>query len=94
MLFACVDKLSLICISSASFIMALPDGSRVRGDREILQCTIRIGDRDWFTDLIVMQLAHEDEVILGMDWLRRYLDVLDVHQRTVTLTVDDGTTHV
>ena len=40
-----------------------------------------------------MKLASFDDVILGMDWMRRYGAVLDM-KRKVTVTADDGTEHV
>ena len=36
MSYACVDRLQLKCSTSASFVVGLPDGSKIRGDREIL----------------------------------------------------------
>ena len=41
-----------------------------------------------------MKLASFDDVILGMDWMRRYGAVLDMKRNTVTVTADDGTEHV
>ena len=35
-----------------------------------------------------------DDIILGMDWMRRYRAVLDIHSGIVTVTADDGTIHV
>ena len=91
---ACAHRLQLTCGSSASFVVRLPDGSRICGDREILQCPIWIGNRDWLADFIVVQLAPDDDVILGMNWMRRYRAVLDIHGGTVTVIADDGTRHV
>ena len=91
---ACVARLGLTCTEGVSFVVGLLDGSKVRGNKEILQCPIRIGNRDWYADFIVMQLSPDDDVILGMDWMMRYRVVLDTHIGTVTVTADDGTRHV
>ena len=64
---ACVDRLGLTCSEGTSFMVGLPDGRKLRGNREILHCPIRIGGRDWFADFIVIQLSPNDDVILGMD---------------------------
>ena len=51
---ACAHRLQLTCSSNASFVVRLPDGSMICGDREILQCPIRIGNRDWLANFIVI----------------------------------------
>ena len=61
-----VARLGLVCTSCSPFIVGLPDGSRVRGSREILSCPVRIGSRFWPADLIVIPLRLED-LILGMN---------------------------
>ena len=76
---ACAHRLQLTYSSSASFVVRLPDGSRICGDREILQCPIRIGNREWLVDFIVVQLASDDDVILRMNWMSRYWEVLTIH---------------
>ena len=70
------------------FVVGLPDGTRIVGDREIRDCAIRIGSRDWAADLIVMKLKHED-IILGMDWLTKYKAIMDLGRRKVTVIADD-----
>ena len=62
----CVRRLGLEPTPCSSFIVGLPDGSRVAGSLELLGCPVRISERIWPADLIVMELPHED-VILGMD---------------------------
>ena len=37
---ACASRLGLTCTEGVSFVVGLPDGSRVSGDREIRQCPI------------------------------------------------------
>jgi len=91
---ACTSRLGLTCIEGVSFVVGLPHGSRVSGDREIRQCPIRIGGRDWFANFIVIKLSPDDDVILGMDWMRHYRVVINAHDGTVTVTADDGTLHV
>ena len=68
--------------------------ARSGGSREIHQCPLRLGERDWLADFIVMKLSPGDDVILGMDWMRRYKVVLDMHRGTFTVTADDGIEHV
>ena len=53
---------------------------------------MRLLERIWPADLIVMELPHED-VILGMDWMRQQGTVIDLRTRTVTLTASDGSQH-
>ncbi|KAL8143446.1 hypothetical protein V2J09_016478 [Rumex salicifolius] len=90
----CVERLGLSCIHDCqSFIVGMPDGSKIVGNRELRDCPIRIGDRDWECNFLVMALNHDD-VILGMDWLVRHQAVMDLKGRTVTVTADDGTKHV
>ena len=88
---ACASRLGLTCTEGVSFVVGLPDGSRVSGDREIRQCPIRIGGRDWFANFIVIKLSPDDDVILGMDWMRHYRAVINAHDGIVT--ADDGTLH-
>ena len=85
----CARRLGIECASCPSFIVGLPDGSRVRGSREVLRCPLVLGGREWPADLIDMNMPHED-IILGMSWLQRYNVVIDLRTRTVTLRADDG----
>ena len=67
----CVKRLGIECSSCPSFIVGLPDGSKIQGSREVLSCPLVLGDREWPADLIVMDMPHED-ILLGMSWLQRY----------------------
>ena len=62
----CVHRLGLEPTQCSSFIVGLPDGSRIAGSLELLGCPVRISERIWPANLIVMELPHKD-VILGMD---------------------------
>ena len=85
-------RLGIKCSSCPSFIVGLPDGSRVQGSREVLRCPLVLGGREWPTDLIVMDMQHKD-ILLGMSWLQRYSVVIDLRTRKVTLRADDGSLH-
>ena len=41
-----------------------------------------------------MKLSPSDDVILDMDWMRRYKAILDVRRDIVTVTDDNETEHV
>ena len=88
----CVQRLGLEPTVCDCFVVGLPDGSRVKGSLELLECPIRIATRVWPADLIVMDLPRED-LILGMDWMRRHGVVIDLQTHTVTLTAADGSQH-
>ena len=86
---ACVDRLSLATVEGIPYMIGLPDGSKVRGTREIYGCSVRMGDRDWLVNFLVMPLAHED-VILGIDWMKKHGAVLVIGRRTVTFATEEG----
>ena len=86
---ACVERLSLVTTEGIPFSIVLPDGSRVKGTREIYDCPICVGTHVLLVDFFVMSLVHED-VILGMDWMDRHHAVLDVGRRTVTVSTELG----
>ena len=70
----------------------MPDGSRVRTGREIVGCPVRIGERDWLTDLIVMPLK-TDDLILGMNFMGYYGAIINLRTRTVSILAEDGSEH-
>ena len=90
--FSCVRRLRLVCTPCESFIVGLPDGTRVEGSREILDCPVTLSDCVWPADLVVLKMPSED-VILGMDWLTRFKAVIDLGARTLTVIASDGTRH-
>ena len=69
--------------------MGLPDRSKVSSSLELLGFPVRISERVWPADLIVMELQHKD-IILGMDWMRQHGAVIDLRTHTMTLTTSDG----
>ena len=60
--------------------------------REVLGCPIRIGEREWPADLIVMPLRMDD-LILGMDFMDHCGAIINLGTRTVSILADDGTEH-
>ena len=89
---ACVARLSLSCTSGLPLTIGLADGAKVRTSREVLGCPIRIGEREWPADLIVMPLRMDD-LILGMDFMDHYGAIINLRTRTVSILADDGTEH-
>ena len=89
---SCVAKLGLRCMSCPFLLIGMPDGSRVRTGREIEGCPVRIGERDWPTDLIVMPLK-TDDLILGMNFMGYYGAIINLRTRAITILVGDETEH-
>ena len=89
---SCVARFKLVCSIYPTLVVCIADGARVRTGREILGCPIRIGEREWPTDLIVMPLR-TDEMILGMDFMNFYGAILNLRTRTVSILAEDGTEH-
>ena len=89
---SCMAKLGLHCTSCPSLLIGMPDGSRVRTGREIVGCPVRIGERDWPADLIVMPLK-TDDLILGMNFMGYYDAIINLRTRTVSILAEDGSEH-
>ncbi|KAL6555076.1 hypothetical protein OROGR_006334 [Orobanche gracilis] len=62
------------------------------GNREVRECPLRIGDRDWPSNLIVVDLKGKD-LILGDDWLNRHGAIMNYRTRTISIVAEDGTKH-
>ena len=60
----CVQRLGLEPSVCDCFVVGLPDGSRVKCSLELLECPIRIAERVWPADLIVMDLSREDLILV------------------------------
>ena len=89
---SCVARLSLSCTRGPTYIVGMPDGARTRTCREILGCPVRIGEREWPADLIVLRLRTYD-VILGMDFMDHYGAIINLRTRTVSILAEDGSEH-
>ena len=85
-------RLGLGTSECSSLVVKLPDGARIRITHEILGCLVRIGEREWPTDLIVMPLR-TDDMILGMDFMSYYGAIINLRTRTVSILASDGTEH-
>jgi hypothetical protein len=74
------------------YIVGMPDGARARTSREILGCPVRIGEREWPADLIVLRLQTYD-LILGMNFMDHYGAIINLRTRTMSIMAEDGTEH-
>jgi len=52
-------------------------------------CTINIGKRLFFADFILLGI-HGYDVILGMDWLTKYQDIIDCKPKPLAIVTPDG----
>ena len=62
--------------------MSTPVDRRVVCQTYHPRCRVQIGEYILFTDLIVLPM-HDFDVILGMDWLARYLAVWIASRRQI-----------
>ena len=66
--------------------MSSPWGGSIVIDHICLGCIIKLGEREFASDLFVLQLVYYD-VILGMDWLASYHALVDCFAKTVTFSL-------
>ena len=82
--FAQASNTLLLCDVSS------PLGIRARIGMICCGCELKISGILLTVDLRVMDMS-EFDVILGMDWLTAYRDVIDCERRRVTAYMQDGT---
>ena len=80
----------MVSLLSPPLCVDTPIGDGIVLSRVCKDCEIRVADSSLVGDLIVLDMTTFD-VILGMDWLRRYRATIDCYRRRVTV-VSDGVT--
>ncbi|XP_070056305.1 uncharacterized protein [Nicotiana tomentosiformis] len=71
---------------SAHVYVSMPVGDAIIVDRVYRSCLVTIGGYETKVDLLLLSMVDFD-VILGMNWLSPYPDILDCHTKTVTLAM-------
>ncbi|XP_070037181.1 uncharacterized protein [Nicotiana tomentosiformis] len=71
---------------SVSIHVSMPVGDSITVDNVYHSCVVTIGSLETSVDLLLLDMVDFD-IILGMDWLSPYYDVLDCHAKTVTLAM-------
>jgi len=64
-------------------------GSVYQTDRVVQNCSIMIQNREFFADLVVLDIQGYD-VILGMDWLTKYRATIDCKEKMLTVVTPEG----
>ena len=80
------ERLGLsIELLSPPLCLDTPVGDEVRLTRVCRACEVRVADRPFLADLLVLGMTTFD-VILGMDWLARYRAYIDCDRRRVIVS--------
>ncbi|XP_070055756.1 uncharacterized protein [Nicotiana tomentosiformis] len=87
-LFVCVILICFLDMSRDSLdalvSVSTPIGDSIMVDRVHRSCMISNGGYETRVDILFLNMVDFD-VILGIDWLSPYYDILDCHAKTVTL---------
>ncbi|XP_070049249.1 uncharacterized protein [Nicotiana tomentosiformis] len=68
--------------------VSTPVGNSVIVDRVFRSCIVTFYGYETRADILLLNMT-DFEVILGMDWLSVYRDILDCHAKTVTLAMPE-----
>ena len=63
-----------------------PVGGILSTESVCKSCSIKIGERELSTDLVVLDM-HDFDIILGMDWLATYHASVDCHEKRVNFHI-------
>ena len=71
------------CHTKRSYMISTP-GGRIASNQIIRNVPIKLGNKLFKTDLILLELQDID-IILGMDWMNRHGAILDISSRAIEL---------
>ena len=79
----------IVCESmKTKLYIETPVGGILSTESMCKSCSIRIGERELSTDLVVLDM-HDFDVTLGMDWLATYHASMDCHGKRVNFQIPE-----
>ena len=82
------DRMPLVEKLPYDMLVTSPLGHSVKVNRMYKNCHLMTHDREFSVDLLALPF-HEFDLILGMNWLSKYRDIVDCDKKTVRLKCFD-----